>query len=179
MIKDILSPVTAANFGAPVFTGPSGNFDFAAVNEEVGVACDEANWPDTQRGIATKSAYYRNVVTDLSDASRYSSDNPVKRGMLEDVAGFDLAKNNSIPDNGENLVGFACFPSALLVAFAPIPPAKEGSVDYDTSVDEETGLVIEFREWFDEDDDILKTVLEVNYGYAVGEAEALKRIVSQ
>ena len=31
----------------------------------------------------------------------------------------------------------------------------------------------------DEDDDILKTVLEVNYGYAVGEAEALKRIVSQ
>ena len=44
--------------------------------------------------------------------------------------------------------------------------------------DPETGISIEYRKWFDADLDTMKSVMEVNYGYAVGEAAALKRIVS-
>jgi hypothetical protein len=179
VFADILSDITAANFGAAGFTGAASGFDFAAVNETLGAACDTAEWPDEDRAIVCKSAYYRNVVGDLKDASGYMSDSPVKRGVLEDVAGFDLHKLQSLPANGENLVGFACHKSAKLVGFAPITPADNGSiVDYDLLADDETGIVIEYREWFDPDTDTLKRVLECNYGYDQGVTEALIRIIS-
>ena len=177
---DILSVVTAANYGAAVFTGAAAAFDFAQVNETVGGACDVAGWPTSGRGLVLKSGYYRNLVTDLIDASLYASDDPVKRGMLQGVAGFNETYNSqTIPANAENLVGFAAAKSALIVAFSPIQPADEGRiVAYDVMTDPETGISIEYRKWFDADLDTMKSVVEVNYGYAVGEAAALKRIVS-
>jgi len=179
VVADILSDVTAANFGAAAFTGAASAFDFAALNETIGTACDEANWPDSLRSAVLKSAYYRNLVTELKDASAYASANPVKRGVLEDVAGFDLHKTNSVPANGENLVGFVAHPSAMLVGFSPVTPADGGkTVEYQILSDEETGISVEYRKWFDADLDQLKEVIECNYGYGVGEAAALKRIIS-
>ncbi len=176
---DIFSIVTAANFGAAVFTGAAAGFDFAALNEEIGTACDESGWPNMMRSVILKSAYYRNLVTDLADASVYGSADPVKRGMLEGVAGFDVWNNSTIPGNGQNLVGIATMPSGILVGFSPIPPKDDKNVvEYETMSDPETGLTLEWRTWFDPDFDTEKTVIECNYGYAVGEADALKRIVS-
>jgi hypothetical protein len=180
VMTDILSAITIANFGAAVFTGAASTLDFAAVNETIGGACDVANWPNLGRALILKSAYYRNIVTDLGDVSKYGSDDPVKRGVLQNVAGFeDIYNNQSIPANAENLVGFACMPSAMLVGFSPIAPKDGGRIiEYETMSDEDTGLTVEYRRWFDADMDLEKTVLEVNYGYAKGEEAALKRIQS-
>jgi hypothetical protein len=177
VLADVLSLVTAARYGAAAFTGASTAFDFAAVNGTIGEACDLAEWPDSLRSIVVKSAYYRNLTTDLKDASVYMSDSPVKRGVLEDVAGFDLHKTNSIPANGENLVGFACLPSAALVGFSPVTP-KGDTVEYEVLADPDLGIAVEYRKWFDPDLDTEKQVLECNYGYAEGETAALKRIIS-
>jgi len=179
VFADILSVVTAANYGTAAFIGASGAFDFVALNETIGTICDAAEWPDDGRSMVLKSAYYRNLVTELKDASSYASDNPVKRGVLEDVAGFDLHKTNSIPGNAQLLVGFAAHKSAMAIAFAPITPADEGRVvEYDILADAETGIAIEYRKWFDPSSDTLKEVLECNYGFAVGEGAAIKRITS-
>jgi hypothetical protein len=179
VFADILSDITAANFGAAVFTGAATAFDFVALNETIGTACDVAEWPDELRAVVLKSAYYRNLVTELKDASSYASDNPVKRGVLEDVAGFDLHKTNNIPANAQNLVGFVAHKSAKLIGFSPIMPADGGStVEYQIIADEETGIALEYRKWFDPQLDQLNEVIECNYGYAPGEAAGLKRIVS-
>lgn len=180
VMADILSVVTAANFGAAGSTGAATAFDFAEVNETLGGACDAANWPSIMRGLVLKSAYFRNLVTDLGDTSKYGSSDPIMRGVLQGVAGFESIYNNqTIPSNAESLVGFACMPSAVIVGFSPIAPKDGGRIiEYDTMSDPDSGLTIEFRRWFDADLDIEKTVLECNYGYAVGEEAALKRIVS-
>jgi hypothetical protein len=44
--------------------------------------------------------------------------------------------------------------------------------------DPDTGIYIEYRAWGDPDSDSFKEVIECNYGFAMGEAAALKRMVS-
>lgn len=179
IIMDILSLATAGEFGAAVHTGLAASLDFATVNEVIGTACDQAKWRKSGRSLAVHSGYYRNLVTDLGDASVYASDNPVKRGVLEGVAGFDVYNEDSIPGNAENLVGFAAYESAILIGFSPVEPKDQSRiVDYQTMSDEETGLTLEYRKWFDPNKDTEKSVIECNYGYEVGEAVALKRIIS-
>jgi hypothetical protein len=51
-------------------------------------------------------------------------------------------------------------------------------VNYQSVTDPETGLTVEYRSWADADTDSTKDVIEVNYGYARGDAAAIKRIVS-
>jgi len=92
-----------------------------------------------------------------------------------------LITSNTIPANGENLVGFVAHPSAMLVAFAPIEPhpnVRKNLVSYERFEDDQVGLTLELREWGDPDSDTGKTTLECNYGKAVGEAAALSRITS-
>lgn len=179
VMQDILSVITAANYGGAILTDVAANFDFAALNETVGLGLDNADWPKEGRSAVVKPAYYRNLVGELTDASAYGSNDPVRRGMLQDVAGFDLFDNNSIPANGESLTGFVTLQSAVLVGFAPITPIDpKNIVDYYTMTDEETKLTLEWRTWFDPFKDTLHTVIECNYGYEVGQEEALKRIVS-
>ncbi len=97
------------------------------------------------------------------------------------LSGFDVHPTTGVPANGENLVGFASYPSAVLVGFSPIEPAESVRrmlTAYEVVEDPETGIYIEYRAWGDPDTDSHKEVIEVNYGYAIGEAAALKRIVS-
>ncbi|MFR6031961.1 MAG: hypothetical protein ACLUKN_01550 [Bacilli bacterium] len=66
--------------------------------------------------------------------------------------GFSFSKFNRLPDNGEKLQGFIVYPSAIMVALAPIAPTanvmKQLST-YTTYTDPQTGLTFEYRAWGD------------------------------
>jgi hypothetical protein len=69
--------------------------------------------------------------------------------------------------------------SAILVGFSPIEPppmARKLMGAYEIATDPDTDISIEYRAWGDPDCDADKHVFEVNYGYAKGEANALKRM---
>jgi len=83
----------------------------------------------------------------------------------------------------ENLAGFVTLPSALLVGFAPIEPApavRNVLFDYQIvrSSDPNSNLVLEYRHFGDADSDTSYQVIECNYGHALGETAALKRIIT-
>lgn len=182
IVTDILSAVTLANFGAAVFTGAASTFDADDV-ADLQLACDEANWPTMMRSLLIKSAYRTALLKDnaIQDASAYGDSDPIKEGRIERLHGFDVFPSNEIPANGQNLVGACVYPSALLVGFSPVEPAesvRKQLTDYRVVQDPETGIYFEYRAWGDPDSDSHKEVIECNYGYAVGEAAALKRIVS-
>ena len=103
-------------------------------------------------------------------------------GELPNLMGFSFSKFNRLPDNGEKLQGFIVYPSAIMVALAPIAPTanvmKQLST-YTTYTDPQTGLTFEYRAWGDADTDASKEIIECNYGFGVGEKAALKRIVSE
>lgn len=182
ILVDILSVVTAANYGTAIHTGAASAFDSDDLIS-IKTALDQAKWPKSSRSVILDSTYEGALLKDTSikNAAAVGTASAIQQGVLPQIAGFDVRSTNLIPENGENLVGMAALPQALLIAFSPIAPGpgvRSNLTAYETVVDPETGLTIEYRSWGDPDTDTEKAVMEVNYGFAKGQEEALKRIVS-
>lgn len=182
VLADIWSLVTNANFGAAGFIGAAGDFDVDDVID-LEVTVETAKWPNIGRGLILKPAYIGGLKKDMNANGGVSTFARDSNGALINFPGlnsFSFATSNLIPANAENLVGMAVYKSALLVGFSPIQPAPEVMEklsDY-RIVSNDMGLSIEYRAWGDADTDTAKRTIEVNYGKAVGEAAALKRITS-
>lgn len=178
---DVLSSVTLANYGAAAFTGLAATFDSNAL-ATMKLACK--TWPADGRSLFLDSAYDANLLKDAAFkyALNAASDSAVKEGRLYPrVFGFDYIENPNIPGNGQNLVGFAAFQSALAFGQAPIPPTEEvrrAGTMYDMVIDPQTGAVFEYRSFGSNNLDSTNTFVECNYGYAKGNSGAIKRIVS-
>lgn len=95
----------------------------------------------------------------------------------------------SISDDGdtvsfqqfERLAGMAVGPSAILCAFAPVPPTdgvRQLLVDYQQVTDGDTGATLEYKRIAYPDTDEEAQFIEAHYGYAVGESAAIKRIIT-
>lgn len=180
VLIDILSVITAANFGDAVATSTAANFDVDDVID-IRTACAQANWPEMNRGMILDSSYIGNLQKSIVSQGGAATFGFTPLGELPTLQGFRLAEFNLTPNNSENLVGFVVNPSAILVGFSPIAPAPsvmKTLSEYSYISDPDTGLTLEYRAWGDPDSDTSKEVIECNYGFAVGETAALKRIIS-
>ncbi|MGA0177101.1 MAG: hypothetical protein ACO3L2_10285 [Chthoniobacterales bacterium] len=182
ILRDILSVVTAANYGSAIHTGAAATFDSDDMIS-MKTVLDQSKWAKTSRVMVLDNAYEGALLKDASikNAAAVGSASAIQNGRLPQIAGFDVVGTNLVPDNGENLVGMVALPEAMLVAFSPVQPSpgvRNNLTAYETAVDPETGLTIEYRSWGDPDTDMEKSVIEVNYGFAKGHEAALKRIVS-
>jgi hypothetical protein len=178
--QDVWSLITNANYGAAAITSTAANFDTDDV-VDLATVCDTADWPEFMRSLILKETYCGALLKDtgISDAGAYGSDSAVKDGIIARLSGFDVMKSTLIPANGENLVGFAANPDAILLASRVIRPDDvSNTINFETFTDEATGITASYREWFDADTDTTKRVLEFNYGYLLGNPAAIKRIVS-
>lgn len=181
VLQNIWAQITAANFGAAAFTGASGTFDADDV-ADVEKICDDADWPQMDRGLILSTAYHTALVKDNQvqgtlgvDESGVLSDSRIRR-----LHNFDLYKSTLIPANGENLVGMAVNPDALLVAMRYLAP-QEGNKYFQAAPITDpngSGFTIGFRDWYDENEGRRKKVLECVFGKLKGNAAALKRLVS-
>lgn len=182
VLADIWSLITNANYGAAAFTGAASDFDVDDVID-IEAILDTAKWPVSNRSLITKPTYIAGLKKDMNANGGMSTFNRDANGELKrfpSMNSLSFATSNFIPANAENLVGFAVYPSAILVGFSPILPAPAVMAKlsrYET-VEHPSGLTLEFREWGDADTDVEKRTIEVNYGYGVGEVAALKRMVS-
>lgn len=182
VIQDILSVVNAANFGGAIFTGIASGFDSDDV-QDVATVLDGIPWPKAGRGLLLNPTYNGALFkdSDVKLAYAYGDNGVIKDGKLPRLLGFDYGSSAAIPANGENLVGMATYMSAILAAFSPIAPppaARKMMSAYEIAVDPATQIALEYREWGDPDGDADKRVIECNYGFGKGEANALKRFVS-
>ena len=179
VFQDILSTVTLANYGAAAFTGLASTFDYADV-VDIKDACDGADMPEMPRALVLASGHYNALLKDsiIKDYTAINADSN-RTGALPNIAGFDVFRSGLIPANAQNLVGFAAYPSALILAMRYLQPQGQNSDGvYRPVSDSNTGITLGYREWFDNDKGERVAVLEAFYGYSVGEASALKRLVS-
>jgi ATP-dependent protease ClpP protease subunit len=181
IFQDVLSIVTAANYGAAAITGPADMFDSDDL-ADLKLACKA--WPAEARGLLLDSAYDANLLKDPSFkyALNAASDSAIKEGRLfPRVMGFDYVENPNIPANAENLVGFAFWKYAILVAFAPVPPVDEvrrAGTTWELITDPATGISLEYRAFGNNVTDVATNVIESSYGFAKGLGTGIKRIVS-
>lgn len=180
---DVLSIITAADYGAAVHTGAASAFDTDDV-VDIGTACTDAQWPSVGRNLILDSAYTGHLQKDdaLKIALNSGSTQTLREGIIGRVSGFDVADGvPAFPGNGENLKGIAALKYGILLASAPIQPSDEVRsqlTDYRLVTDEQTGLTLTYRAWGNADFDLAKRIVEFSYGFAKGDTAQIKRIVS-
>jgi hypothetical protein len=185
VFSNILSVVTLGNYGNAAtdkLTVAAAAFDRDDLVDLAGL-CDNANWPEVSRNVLLKPDHWRAVTKDQATAAdaygAASIRQQANNGFPMD--GFDgVWRCNSIPANNESLVGFACMPSAIAIANRYLPPVNGGAAGsvYQPITEPTTGLTLGYREYYDDQAGCIVAVLECLYGFSIGNATAIKRIVT-
>lgn len=147
---------------------------------------DVAKTPDSNRFFTHTSAVELALLDDdniVRALNNPMNGNAIATGKLPAVAGLQLAPYYALPDNGENLVGFAGTPDAsAYVARAPknpedaLPGAKfPGIIGY--VEDPLTGFRVMVNQWIDSDLSINNRIVWME-GYGVGNAANGCRLVT-
>lgn len=86
----------------------------------------------------------------LQAAYAYGGNQTITTGKIPKVYNFDVTEYNGvIPDNGEQMIGFACRPQALMLA-TRVPQTPEDWYGKVTNVtDPRSGLTIQVRSYYD------------------------------
>lgn len=180
VLTNLLSVVTAANYGAAAFTGAANTFDLDDV-ADLRTAAVKAKWPKAMRGLVLGADYYGNVIKDSNFQDVAAAGGAVTRetGTLPRLYTFTPYESESIPANAENLVGFMNIPSALGVVMRYLKPRRpEKYIEARPVSHKPTGITFGFRQDYDTKTGNESYIFECNYGKAVLEPEALKRLVS-
>ncbi len=178
---DVLSLVTAANYGAAAFTGPSSSFDS---EDMIDLKAAVKEWPEGRRALFIDSDFDANLMKDVGFKPAYAvaADAMIRDGRLyPNIFGFNYITLPTIPSNSENLVGFVVRPEAILFAMSPIQPSPDvirSGTHYEMVVDPATGITLEYRRFGNSVLDNSQSYVECNYGRAKGLGAALKRIVA-
>jgi hypothetical protein len=187
ILTDILSIVTSDNFGAAVKVCPANAMDSDAVVDIRGECNKQTEtsgaWPNFGRSLVVDSTVDDALQKDTAYklALNIGTASVIQQGVFPKLSGFDYAWIPNLPDNGENLIGFAAFASGILSAFAPIDPApgvRAQLIAYEVVTDPASGVSLNYRHWGVAMDDRDYEVIECAYGYAAGVSAAIKRIVA-
>lgn len=178
IFQDILSEVTAANFGAASFTGAASTFDEDDV-ADIAEDCDLADWAEDDRYLVLSPAYITALrkAGAIKDTSGYGY-NAIQNGDIPMLHGFKIINSNAIPANGENLVGFASDGRGIASAFRYLAPQDGHKYNRAEPIIGDGGITLGLRDWYSEDSGTRKMVIESVYGYETGISTGIKRIVS-
>jgi P22 coat protein - gene protein 5 len=179
VLLDIMSVINLANFGAPIPAVAATNFDYKKVLN-IREECGKLKMPASPRSLVLDAGHYTNLLADDVVAKSFNlnlSAPGVTDALIKRLAGFNLFETVVIPsDHAEKLVGFATHPSAIAVAMRYLQPVAEyqqsGAV-----TDPQTGMTFGYLRFTDTRANKVFVTIECLYGYTVGKADALKRVV--
>lgn len=180
--NNILALITLANYGTAVVTSAAANFDSDDV-VDIKTACTAANMPVAPRSLVLSSSYYDALLKDASvkNADKYGSIDAIQAGVIRGLGGFSsVYENTAVPDNSENLVGFACHPTGMALAMRYLQPGDGGRTYLNTGMlqDPESGVVIGMREFYLPETGTHYLTYEANFGRATAQTDGIKRITS-
>lgn len=178
VLDSLLALVTNSNFSAST-TITSSNFDS---DDLADLSADLSNSKVNKalRSALISPVYNSSLQKDVAiqDASKYGNSSAIRDHQADRIHGFGIHEYSSIPTNSENLAGFVCHPSALIIAArAPATPVHPSLTVVD-SVESVTGIPLQFRQWYDRDNGEHKVSVGLLFGVQIGNPEALKRILS-
>ena len=180
VFQDILSVVLTTNYGAATFTGATSAFDGDDVADLRSAAIDSGVAVD-QASLILDNSYYTALLkdTNLRGANIYGDGGFIQDGKIPSLFGLGgIYESNIFPTNSINLVGALVSPNAIVAAMRYLAPVGGGDYLTANSVSNDSGMVLGYREWYDNDAGQLRAVIEASYGYAVGDGDGAKLMVS-
>lgn len=150
---------------------------------DVNKAMDDRYVPDIDRVAILNTAYFAALKKDTIVVSNNTNpaSNTIESGILPDVDGVTVIKTATADDNGENLAGAVMLPEAMALA-TTVPSAPPEGLPVGGRVtlvtDDNSGLSIQVREWYDFALGQHRRTSTLMYGVAVGNPAMLQRILS-
>lgn len=166
--------LTEANYGN------SGSYNAAAYSSSAAlVALDKAandySWPEQQRSLLANTTLWSHLLNNsmINNAANFGTGTPIQQGKMNTVIGFTPYKVGFSLPNSAN--GIAVSPNAICLANAYHAPQDSGTAYIEASqvVDEQTGLTLGYREYYDPKLATKVRAFDVLGGAAVGNANAL------
>ena len=180
VMSDIFTSITAANFGTPAIPAISAeDFGYKTIIK-IREACAAAKMPQDSRALVLDNSYFSALLADDIVAKSFITplaQQGVVEAKVNRIAGFNVFETGCVPDNGENLVGFAAHPSSLAIAMRYLTPIA----NYDEAgavSDPVTGLTFGYLRYTDTKSNKVYITLEALYGFKVVRPAGLQRIVS-
>jgi len=182
VLQDIFSVITAANYGTPAIPAVAAeDFDASSVLGIRG-ACAQAKMPTTERSLILDDSYYTALLGDPKISHSYltqMSQPSLMEARIPRIYGFDIFDTIVLPDNGEQLVGFAAHPAGLAIAMRYLAPLRpESYLESGPVSDPETGISFGYRRFYDNDSGKEIVAFECLYGFVPAIAAGIKRIVA-
>jgi len=178
VFQNVLDVVKGANYSSKVEV-TAANFDADEVADLREDGLDQNLYPD-QCTLVLQNDYFTSLLkdTDISHAMNYGSAEVVQGGRVPSLFGIkSIYESNSVPDNSDDLKGFYCHPSALAVAMRYLEPINtQEYIAANRLTDEDSGIVLGYREFYSPDTGTQTAVLEAVFGKTVGIAENLIRV---
>lgn len=177
VLTDIFSCVKKAKFTTAADVASAEAFSYKTVLQ-IREACNKAKMPKAGRALVVNTSLNTALLADDIVARSFIT-NLAQPGVVEArinrLAGFDVYETDCVPDNGENLAGFAAHSSAVAVAMRYLQPIA----NYDEAgavTDPVTGLTFGYLRYTDTASNKVLITLECLYGYEVVRTAALQRI---
>jgi hypothetical protein len=148
----------------------------------VGTALSKRKVGQFGRFLMLNADYYGSLASDntMLTLMLQAGASAAQSGVLPKVHGMQPMEFVDLPENGENLVGFAGVPTALAIATRIPDDPGDGMSGCKISVvtDEDSGLSLQVREWYEATLAQYRRTYTLMYGVAVGQTDGLQRIVS-
>jgi hypothetical protein len=181
VLADIWSLVKAASF-ANVIPEAIAADDFDSDDIlDIGKQCTTLKWPKMGRNLIINEDYYTALCKDpaVKNAAAIGGTEAIRQGKVPALGTFEnIFESTLIPDNGEELVGFAVNREAIGIAFRPVKPDTSAAKVMDYRIfTNESGMTIAFKEWYNPSTKKTERVLECNYGKCVGNPDGILRII--
>lgn len=196
---DILGThIKAANFGNAIWTGAAAAFDKTAFTNYLLNAAIKAFWPMGQRNCVLTPDFFTNLLGDpgLQRVNESGSDESLRNAQISRLLSFASVNYDALlpvanfirggdgtvtagPDL--NLGGFIAYPSAILIATAPVMPGPATMkllASYEQVTDDQTGLTFSYQYFGNVLGSQDAEIIECSYGSGLGELAALKRITT-
>jgi len=190
--------INSTNFANAIWTGAANGFDHTIVGNVLLQAAIAAFWPLQGRNVVLAPSYYTNLAIDpgITPLLAIGTTDVLREGIVGGLYGFEnIIHDPKIPianyirggdgavtaGSDPNLAGFMAWPSAVLIATAPVMPPPgvlKKLVAYEQITDDQTGLAFTYQFWGNESANVDNEIIECTYGSGLGELAALFRLTS-
>jgi len=183
VLETIMAQITAANYGnaaGDVLIKAAAEFDVKQV-AALRAKMSAKGVPAVDAAIILQSDWYVALLQDTTlTAASFGTADAIQNGRIPTLFGFNgVYECSMIPTNSENLVGYVTAPQALGIAVRYLEPQSNTRYDEVGKVtDEESGLSLGIRIWFDPATGKRHYNCECLFGVKTLDGAALVRILS-
>jgi|GEM_PF-2463566 len=185
IVTDLCALITAANFPNKSIRALGAGLD--GFDRKAMVMCGV---PLSKRGVIPisrfmllNSDYFGSLMSDTSMLTLLALQGfkNIGESGLPDIHGFKPSEYGTLPENDENLMGFCGGRTALGFATRlPTDPGEgQSNITISSVKDEQTGISIQTREWYNPDKAKYLRSYTLMYGVGKGQSDAGQRIVSK